>query len=93
MRTTMILAAALLLASCDTLNSYGVGGEPLLYCRAGQAVIDDRIVGPDQARLAVVRRFKDGDGLCGKPGGALGADLDAGDAEVAGTDLEGSWRL
>lgn len=66
MRTAILLAACLL-AGCSTLNRAGIGGEPLLYCRKGEAVIDDRIVGPDSARLAVVRRFKDGDALCAKP--------------------------
>ncbi len=56
-----ILAA---LASCSTLHPYGIGGEPLLYCRNGEAVIDDRIAGPDTARLSIVRRFPDGDSQC-----------------------------
>jgi hypothetical protein len=64
MARTVALIAALLLAGCSTLNEYGIGGEPLLYCRKGEAVIDDRIVGPDDARLAIVRRFRDGDQLC-----------------------------
>lgn len=58
--------AILLLSGCSTLNRYGIGGEPLLYCRKGEAVIDDRIAGPDSARVSVVRRFEDGDGLCAK---------------------------
>lgn len=64
MKAVFFLSLAGLLAGCSTLNEYGIGGEPLLYCRQGEAVIDDRIVGPDQSRLAMVRRFKDGDKLC-----------------------------
>lgn len=64
MRHLVTLAALALLAGCSTINGLGIGGEPLLYCRGGKAVIDDRIIGPDQARLAVVRRFADGDQLC-----------------------------
>jgi hypothetical protein len=93
MRTPILILAACLLAGCSTLNRYGIGGEPLLYCRKGQAVIDDRIAGPDQARLAFVRRFKDADALCSKPGEALGADLDAVDTEVAVSDSDRSWGL
>jgi hypothetical protein len=63
-KRTLLAAFALLLPGCSTLNDYGIGGEPLLFCRKGQAVLDDRIVGPDEARVSVVRRFKDGDGLC-----------------------------
>lgn len=63
MKLILILAAALL-AGCSTLNDYGIGGAPMLYCRGGEAVIDDRIVGPDEARLSFVRRFQDGDALC-----------------------------
>lgn len=55
-----------MLAGCGTLNDLGIGGAPLLYCRGGKAVIDDRIAGPDEARLSVVRIFKDGDALCSK---------------------------
>ena len=62
-RIALILVACLL-AGCDTMARYGVGGPPTLYCRKGEAVIDDRIAGPDGARLSVVRRFKDGDALC-----------------------------
>jgi hypothetical protein len=54
----------LLFSGCSTLNRYGIGGEPLLYCRKGEAVIDDRLIGPDTARVSVVRRFTDGDALC-----------------------------
>lgn len=93
MKIAILLLAAVLLSACTTLNRYGIGGEPLLYCRAGQAVIDDRIVGPDQSRLAFVRRFKDGDGLCAKPAGAPSAQIEAGDTEVATSDSDGSWRL
>lgn len=57
----VILAA---LGACSTLHDYGIGGPPLLYCRDGQAVIDDRIAGPDAARLSVVRSFPDGDVIC-----------------------------
>lgn len=64
MKAVFFLLLAGSLAGCSTLNEYGVGGEPLLYCRKGEAVIDDRIIGPDQARLAVVRRFPDGDSIC-----------------------------
>ena len=60
----LILLALLPLAACSTLNRYGIGGEPLLYCRKGQAVLDDRLAGPDGVRLSVVRRFADGDALC-----------------------------
>jgi hypothetical protein len=91
MRTPILILAACLLAGCSTLNRYGIGGEPLLYCRKGQAVIDDRIAGPDQARLAIVRRFKDGDALCA--GGAVGAQTGVGEGEVAGASLGGSWGL
>jgi uncharacterized protein YceK len=59
-----IVLAVVLLSGCSTLNRYGVGGEPLLYCRKGEAVIDDRLIGPDTARVSVVRRFADGDALC-----------------------------
>jgi hypothetical protein len=55
-----------LLAGCSTMNDLGIGGEPLLQCRKGQATLDDRIAGPDQAHLSLVRRFKDGDLLCAK---------------------------
>lgn len=60
----MIVLAMILLSGCSTLNRYGIGGEPLLYCRKGEAVIDDRLAGPDSARVSVVRRFADGDALC-----------------------------
>lgn len=59
-----ILLLCVFLAGCSTLEGAGIGGEPKLYCRKGEAVIDDRIVGPDRARFSVVRRFKDGDPLC-----------------------------
>jgi uncharacterized protein YceK len=59
-----IVLAIVLLSGCSTLNRYGIGGEPLLYCRRGEAVIDDRLIGPDTARVSVVRRFTDGDALC-----------------------------
>ena len=60
-----IAALALMLAGCAQLQEYGIGGEPALMCdRKSQAHIDDRLVGPDQARLSLVRRFKDGDNLC-----------------------------
>lgn len=63
MKSAMILAA-LLLSGCSTLNEYGIGGEPLIYCRHGEAVLDDRIAGSDNVRLSVVRRAKDADALC-----------------------------
>jgi hypothetical protein len=63
-RRIALILVGLTLAGCSTLNSYGIGGEPMIYCRKGQAVIDDRIVGPDGARLSLVRRFADGDALC-----------------------------
>jgi len=68
-RITPILAAGLVLAGCDTLNSYGVGGEPVLMCkfRDSTAHIDDKLAGPAQAHASVVRRFHDGDVLCAKP--------------------------
>jgi hypothetical protein len=59
-----LVLAIVLLSGCSTLNRYGVGGEPTLYCRRGEAVIDDRLFGPDTARVSVVRRFADGDALC-----------------------------
>jgi hypothetical protein len=59
-----IVLAVVLLSGCSALNKYGIGGEPLLYCRRGEAVIDDRLFGPDTARVSVVRRFTDGDALC-----------------------------
>ena len=55
---------AALLAGCSTLESAGIGGEPRIYCRQGVAMLDDRLIGPDQARLSVVRRIKDADALC-----------------------------
>jgi hypothetical protein len=63
-RLALTLLATLLLAGCSTLNRYGIGGAPQLHCRGGQAVLDDRIAGPDEARLSIVRRFADGDALC-----------------------------
>jgi hypothetical protein len=69
-RRPLRLAAAgltlLLLPACSTLNRYGIGGDPLLTCRKGEASIDDKLVGTDAARLTVLRRFKDGDALCPK---------------------------
>jgi hypothetical protein len=60
-----ILVIALFLPGCSTLNEYGIGGPPSLLCDSkGQAVIDDRLIGPDAARVSMVRRFKDGDTLC-----------------------------
>jgi hypothetical protein len=60
-----IAALALALTGCAQLQKYGIGGEPVLMCdREKTAHIDDRIAGPDQARLSLVRRFKDGDPLC-----------------------------
>lgn len=55
----------LFLSACSTLAEYGVGGPPRLLCaKDGTAVLDDRIAGPDAARVSLVRRFMDGDGLC-----------------------------
>ena len=59
-----ILFVALLLQGCSTLNEYGIGGPAVLQCGRGLAVLDDRIVGSDNVRLSVVRRFPDGDRLC-----------------------------
>ena len=64
MKTAITLALALSLAGCDTLNSFGIGGEPALVCAKGVASIDDRIAGSDRVRVSVVRRFRDGDKLC-----------------------------
>jgi hypothetical protein len=65
-RTLIILALAALLAGCDTLNSYGIGGEPRLICtyRDAKASIDDRVAGSDKVHGSIVRRFEDGDSLC-----------------------------
>lgn len=56
------------LSGCDTLNSYGIGGEPELVCkyRDGTAAIDDRIAGKDAMHGSMIRRFKDADELCAK---------------------------
>lgn len=63
--TRIILALCLFLPGCSTLADYGIGGPPALMCDQQKlAVIDDRLVGPDQMRLSLVRRFKDGDSLC-----------------------------
>lgn len=70
--TVLLLAAALLLGGCSTLERFGIGGEPQVWCRKGQAVIDDRIAGPDQARLSVVRRLKDADVMCKAVASAIG---------------------
>ena len=65
MNKTILTLAALLLSGCSTLADYGIGGPPVLLCdQQKRAVIDDRIAGPDQARLSLVRRFADGDALC-----------------------------
>lgn len=64
MNRLAIFLAALLLPGCSTLNDYGIGGKPELQCRDGRAVLDDRLVGSDEVRLSVVRRFPDGDRLC-----------------------------
>lgn len=63
MRLALVLMAVLL-AGCSTLNRYGIGGAPLLMCRNGQALLDDKIAGTDEARLSAVRRFRDADALC-----------------------------
>lgn len=61
----LIGAFLLLLSGCSTLAEYGIGGPPRLLCdQQKQAVLDDRLIGPDQARVSVVRRFEDGDKLC-----------------------------
>ncbi len=62
MKAAIIMA--FLLAGCSTLESVGIGGEPRIYCRQGEAVLDDRLLGPDQARLSVVRRISDADPIC-----------------------------
>jgi len=61
----LLTLAAILLSGCSTLAEYGIGGPPALMCDQKQrALLDDRIAGPDQARLSLVRRFEDGDPLC-----------------------------
>jgi hypothetical protein len=67
MKRTLLAAAALLLPGCSTLERYGIGGAPTVYCRGGLAVLDDRLLGPDQARLSLVRRVADADRLCAAP--------------------------
>lgn len=63
----LITLAAILLSGCSTLADYGIGGPPALMCDQRQrALLDDRIAGPDQARLSLVRRFEDGDRLCAR---------------------------
>jgi len=53
-RYTVILAA-IPLSGCSTLADYGIGGPPALMCDQKQrALLDDRLVGPDQARLSLV---------------------------------------
>lgn len=64
MKTLATLAMAALLAGCSTLNRYGIGGDPLLMCRKGEAFIDDKLAGSDAARLSALRRFADADPLC-----------------------------
>lgn len=64
MKTAVMTLVAVLLSGCSTLERYGIGGAPLIFCRQGVAVIDDRIAGPDSARLSLVRRIKDADALC-----------------------------
>lgn len=64
MKYGALLLLLALLTGCSTLNEFGIGGEPLLFCRRGKAVIDDKLIGPDQARLSLVRRFADGDQIC-----------------------------
>ena len=66
----LLLALTLpLLAACESLNAFGVGGEPELLChrRTGQARIDDKLLGPQAAHISVVRRFRDADELCAAP--------------------------
>lgn len=56
----------LFLSGCSTLNRYGIGGPPRLVCASHVASIDDRIAGSDDMHLSLVRRFTDGDTLCGQ---------------------------
>lgn len=65
MKRLFVALAAVALSGCSTLAEYGIGGPPALMCRQGKALIDDRLVGPDEARLSIVRRFTDADELCG----------------------------
>lgn len=58
------VAVGLALTGCSTLNDLGIGGEPLIFCRKGQAVIDDKIVGSEASRVTVLRRIKDADAVC-----------------------------
>ena len=67
MKRTLLAAAALLLPGCSTLERYGIGGPPTIHCRGGHAVLDDRLRGPEQARLSFVRRVADADRLCETP--------------------------
>ena len=67
MKRVFLIFYAVALSGCSTLNNLGIGGPPGLLCnRKGEAVIDDRLFGPDAARLAINRRFADGDPLCPK---------------------------
>lgn len=62
----LLILAVVLLAGCDTINSYGLGGEPVLMCKArdGTAHIDDKLIGQEKVHASVVRRFSDADRLC-----------------------------
>lgn len=64
MKISVVVLTAVILSGCSTLERYGIGGAPLIFCRQEVAVIDDRIAGPDSARLSLVRRIKDADALC-----------------------------
>ena len=66
-RTALLILAAALLAGCSTMAEFGIGGDPLVFCRNGQAFLDDSLLGSDQARLTVMRRLKDADATCPKP--------------------------
>lgn len=86
MKRTILIAlacaAAFSLAACDTLHSAGIGGEPTLFCRArdGTGHLEDKVAGPDSARVAVNRRFRDGDLTCHL---LLRATLQEGEAAAA----------
>lgn len=70
LKRALLAISAAALAGCETLANYGIGGPPALMCRKGKAEIDDRLVGPDNARLSIIRRFADADPLCkGAPNG------------------------
>ncbi len=64
MKRIAILAAALLLPGCSTLNEYGIGGPPGPVWRGGKAHIEEKVAGSDGVWLTLMRRFHDGDRLC-----------------------------